>query len=263
MDDPRVLLHDLPLLTFVPADVRELVVNSFVPASLSFGSPIVREGEEANAFYVLVSGRARVIKTGQGGEEISLNVLRPGDSFGEMALLDRTARTATVRASSDVEVFRLDKSVFNALVERTPDIRKYLELHIRRRTLHNFFRLYSPFAHLPKNALSILLSALEPVVVQKGERVIRQGEDAGPLYIVEEGRLRVFAEENGRPRYLAYLRRSDIFGEMSGFKGVPRAATVEAVSLCRRLRLNPDTFLALLRGVTECQAQIEQRLAEC
>jgi HlyB family type I secretion system ABC transporter len=262
MDDSRALLHDLPLLTFLPTDVRELVVDSFVPASFAFGSPIVLEGDEADAFYVLVSGRARVIKAGQGGEEVSLNVLRPGDSFGEMALLDSTTRAATVRASSDVEVFRLDKSVFNALVESNPDIRKYLDLHIRRRTLHNFFRLYSPFAHLPKDALKILLSALEPVVVQKGERVIRQGEDAGPLYIVEEGRLRVFSEENGRPRYLAYLRRSDIFGEMSVFKGLPRAATVEAVSPCRLLRLSPDTFRALLRDFPEFKSQIEQRVAQ-
>jgi HlyB family type I secretion system ABC transporter len=262
VDESRALLHDLPLLAFLPQDVRNLVVDSFVPESFEFGSPIVREGEEADAFYVLVSGRARVIKAGQGGEEVSLNVLRPGDSFGEMALLDKTTRAATVRASNDVQVFRLDKPIFNALVESHPDIRKYLELHIRRRTLHNFFRLYSPFAHLPTDALSILLSELEPVIVQKGERVIRQGEDAGPLYVVEEGRLRVFTEENGRPRYLAYLRRSDIFGEISVFKGIPRTATVEAVSPCRLLRLKPDTFRKLLRDFPEFKAQIEQRVAQ-
>ena len=72
MDDSRALLHDLPLLTFLPTDVRELVVDSFVPASFAFGNPIVREGDEADAFYVLVSGRARVIKAGQGGEEVGL-----------------------------------------------------------------------------------------------------------------------------------------------------------------------------------------------
>ncbi|HYK40967.1 MAG TPA: cyclic nucleotide-binding domain-containing protein, partial [Thermoanaerobaculia bacterium] len=73
--DARAALHELPLLAFLPPDVRDLVVDSFVPESFEFGSAIVREGEEADAFYVLVSGRARVIKTGRGGEEISLNVL--------------------------------------------------------------------------------------------------------------------------------------------------------------------------------------------
>src|SRR5207244_5427515 len=91
-DGPRALLHDLPILKFLPPDARNLVVDSFVPESFAFGSPIVREGDEADAFYVLVSGRARVVKTGEGGEEIPLNVLRPGQSFGEMALLEKTTR---------------------------------------------------------------------------------------------------------------------------------------------------------------------------
>jgi HlyB family type I secretion system ABC transporter len=261
-DESRASLHDLPLLAFLPPAVRDLVVDSFVPESFEFGSPIVREGDKADAFYVLVSGRARVVKTGRGGEEISLNVLRPGDSFGEMALLDSTTRAATVRASSDVQVFRLDKSLFNALVESNPDIHKYLDLHIRHRSLHNFFRLYSPFAQLPADALSGLLEELEVVTAEKGERVIRQGDDPGPLYVVEEGRLRVYTEENGRARYLAYLRKSDVFGEMSVFKGIPRTATVEAVSPCRLLRLNPETFRKLLKESPDFKAQIEQRIAQ-
>ena len=129
---------------------------------------------------MLVSGRARVVKAGRGGEEISLNVLRPGDSFGEMALLDNTTRAATVRASSDVEVFRLDKSLFNALVETHPDIHKYLDLHIRHRSLQNFFRLYSPFARASvRTRLSALLEELEVVTAEKGELVVRQGDEPG------------------------------------------------------------------------------------
>jgi ATP-binding cassette subfamily B protein len=261
-NESRASLHDLPLLAFLPPAVRELVVDSFVPESFEFGSAIVSEGETADAFYVLISGRARVIKAGRGGEEISLNVLRPGDSFGEMALLDNTTRAATVRASSDVEVFRLDKSLFNALVESNPDIHKYLDLHIRHRSLQNFFRLYSPFAELAPDALSSLLDELEVVTAEKGERVIRQGDAPGPLYIVEEGRLRVYTEENGRPRYLAYLRKSDVFGEMSVFKGIPRTATVEAVSACRLLKLNPETFRRLLKESPDFKARIEKRIAQ-
>jgi HlyB family type I secretion system ABC transporter len=262
MNEPRTLLHELPMLTFLPPDARELVVDSFVQESFPFGTPIVREGEEADAFYVLFSGRARVVKAGEGGEEIALHVLRPGDSFGEMALLERTKRAATVRASSDVEVFRLDRSVFHALVEHNPDIHKYLELRVRHRSLDNFFHLYSAFARLPADALGALLKRLEPVQVGKGERVIRQGDVPGPLYVVEEGRLRVYTEENGRPHYLAYLRKGDFFGEMSVFRGAPRTATVEAVSDCRLLRLNQATFQELLKDFPAFKSQIEERIAQ-
>ena len=61
-DDNRSPLYDLPILTFLPEEVRKLIVDSFVPASFTFGQPIVREGEPADGFYVLVSGQARVVK---------------------------------------------------------------------------------------------------------------------------------------------------------------------------------------------------------
>jgi HlyB family type I secretion system ABC transporter len=259
--DQRQALHDLPILKFLPLDVRSLVVDSFEPVTFSFGAPIVREGEAADAFYFLASGRARVVKAGDHGEEIALNVLRPGDSFGEIGLLERTTRDATVRASSEVELYRLDKSIFDALVENNPEIRKYLELHARQRIFHNFFLVYRPFARLPADALELLLSELEPVTAQKGERIIRQGEEAGPLYVLEEGRVRVYTEDDGHRNYLAYLRKGDFFGEMSVFKHVPRTATVEAVSPCQMLRLNRDTYQKLLRDFPTFEAQIEERIA--
>ena len=100
-------LGRLPLLEFLPAPVRAEVARRFVRASYPFGAGIVRAGDPADALYVLVSGRARVVKRGDTGEEVPLNVLRAGDAFGEMALLEQTTRMATVRASSDVEALRL------------------------------------------------------------------------------------------------------------------------------------------------------------
>ena len=259
--DQQKTLHELPLLRFLPQDVRKLVVDSFEPMTLPFGSPIVREGEEADAFYVLSSGRARVVKAGDHGEEISLNVLRPGDSFGEMGLLEKTTRAATVRASSEVQLFRLDRSVFDALVENNPEIRKYLKLHSRHRSLQNFFQLYRPFARLPADALSVLLDELEPVTAEKGQRIVRQGDHSGPLYVVEEGRVRVYTEEDGHRNYVAYLRKGDVFGEISVFRKLPRSATVEAVSPCRLLRLNPETYQKLLRDFPTFESEIEERIS--
>src|SRR5438552_2109457 len=81
---------------------------------------IVAEGDAADGWYVLVSGRARVIKRADNGDEIPLNILRAGDSFGEVELLAGARRPATVRASSDVLALRLDRSAFAGLLERTP-----------------------------------------------------------------------------------------------------------------------------------------------
>lgn len=263
MDDVDSVAEKLPLLQFLPGETRQLVLDSFVPVSFSFGQPIVREGDEADAFFVLLSGQARVVKNSESGEEVSLNSIRPGDSFGEMGLLEDTARAATVRASTDVEALKLDRSVFRALLNTHPEIRQYFELQTKHRNLHNFFRLYSPFVELPVAALGIMLEELEPVSIQKGDMVIEQGTEPGPMYVVEEGRLRVFvATEEGQRKYLAYLRKGDFFGELSLFKGIPRTASVEAVSPCNLLMLRAETFQRLCREYPEFRKRIEERIAQ-
>ncbi|HEX9818687.1 MAG TPA: peptidase domain-containing ABC transporter [Methylomirabilota bacterium] len=255
-------LGKLPLLELLPSEMRARVAARFERVTYPFGAVIVREGDPADALYVLVSGRARVVKRGDTGEDVPLNVLRAGDAFGEMALLERTTRTATVRASSDVEALKLDRAAFEELVTAAPDLKKYLELQASHRRLHNFFRSYTAFARLPVDALATLLAELEVQLVEPGERVIRQGDRPGPMYVIEEGRLRVFVEEDGERHYIRYLRRGDFFGELSLFKGEPRSTTVEAVAPCRLLRLTEATFTRLLAGYPEFRAQLEERIAQ-
>ena len=81
------------------------------------------EGAPTDAFYVLVSGRARLVKQTANGDEIALDVLRAGDSFGEAELLEGAPRLSTVRASSDVLALRLDAADFRELAGAQPDIR--------------------------------------------------------------------------------------------------------------------------------------------
>ncbi|MDQ6888367.1 MAG: peptidase domain-containing ABC transporter [Gemmatimonadota bacterium] len=257
-------LRDLPLLQLLPPDVKELVIDSFVPASFTFGATIVREGEDADAFYVLVSGRARVVTTGENGEEVTLSVLRAIDSFGEMALLERTVRRATVRASGDVDVLRLDRSVFDALLRVRPEIRGYFELQIKHRHLGNFLRQYTPFATLAPEALQLMVRELETREAVAGETVIHEGDPPGSMYVVEEGHLRVYTEEQGvgRRHYLAYLRKGDFFGELSLFKNMPRSASVEAISPCRLLALTPKVFEALIATYPDFRQSLEQRVEQ-
>lgn len=258
----RASIDALPLLSFLSPELKPLVVASFEPRSFAFGESIVREGDPADAFYLLVDGRARVVKQGQDGREVALNALKPGDTFGEMALLAETRRTATVRATNDVRVLRLDRSVFEAIVTQYPEARVALELRLRHRTLHNFFRLYSAFARLPLPALELLLSDLETVEVAPGTVVIREGDPPGPMYVVEEGRLRVSRDEDGTTSDVGYFRKGDFFGEISLFQHVPRTATVEAVSACRLVQLGEATFQRLLAGQPEFRRQLQERMAQ-
>ena len=255
-------LADLSILKLLPEEARALVVNSFVPASFPFGSVIAREGDEADALYLLVSGRARVLKQGENGEEIPLDFLQAGDTFGEMGLLEGGRRTATVRASGEVLALRLDRSVFDALLRLHPEVRAYFELQLKHRKLQNFFRRFPAFARLPADAVvGIVLAELQPLTVEPGGWVVREGDPPGPLYLVEEGQLRVSRREAGRQRYLQRLGPGDYFGEISMFRGRPRAASVEALTTCRLLTLSEETFHRLLSDVPGFRAQIEEQIS--
>ena len=102
--DGTSVLAGLPLLAGLPAGVRELVERSFTTVELGFGEVLFRKGESPDAYYVVAAGSARVLGEGGDGEEVSLNVLRAGDAFGETALLEGTPRTATIRASSPLRL---------------------------------------------------------------------------------------------------------------------------------------------------------------
>jgi len=256
------LLSGLPAFALLPDEVRGLVAESFDAIDVPFGAAITREGEEADGFYVLANGSARVVKRTEQGEEVSLNTLVRGDAFGEAGLLDGTMRTATVRASSPAQVLRLHGSVFEALARRHPEVRTAFEAMGRIRTLSDFFRINVGFANLPNEALAQLVVGLERVEVPARTIVTREGDPPGPMFVVEEGRLRAFRTENGFERNLAYLRRGDFFAERSLFRGEPRSASVEAIDDCILLRLPPSLYEALLAEHPAFRARMEERIRE-
>ena len=262
MSEPGVL-DDLPILRFLPDDVRALVVRQFVAASFPFGGVIVSEGDATDALFVLVSGRARVIKRAENGDEIPLNTLRAGDSFGEVELLDGARRPATVRASSDVIALRLERAAFQSLVDRTPDIRTYLELQTKHRQLQGFFRGFPAFARLPAEAVvGIILAELEPCEVEAGAVIVRQGDPPGPMYLIDRGSFRVFRDDRGKRVYVASLGAGEYFGEMAALGGIPRNATVEAVTAGRLLTLGPETIKRLADALPEFRARLDERIAQ-
>jgi ATP-binding cassette subfamily B protein len=258
--EPAVL-DDLPLLRLLPDDARAQAVRRFEPVSYPFGGVLAVEGELLDGLYVIVSGRARVVKRSDHDDEIALSVLQSGDSFGETELLHDRPCHATLRASSDVLALRLDRASFDELVAAVPHIRTYLALQLKHGTLQQFFRDFPAFARLPQDVIvGVLLAELEPRVVAPGEAIVTVGEPSGPLYLIEEGRVRLMRTENGASVYLGSLGPGQYFGEVSALTGSPRTATVEAVTPCRLLALSPETVRRLADGLPEFRQRLEERI---
>ena len=226
-----------------------------------FGDVIVKQDDPADSFYVLTNGRARAVKIKPDGEEIPLGVLKPSDSFGEAALAEGGTRNATVRCSTAVDVLRIDRDDFLELVHRVPELKQYVETTGRNRALQSFLYQFSNFGRLPTTVLRSMIDKLEPITFEKGNLIIREGDDAGPLYIIEKGRARAFAGVDGRERNLAFYREGDFFGELSVLNGSPRAASVEAFSNCQLLSLEPKSVHDLRRRFPEFDKLLSERLA--
>ena len=256
------LLRRSSLFQFLPDEHFEQLRALLQEENYEFGDLLVRQGEPADSFYVLISGRARVVKADQNSNEIVLATLKPGDSFGESALSEGGTRTATVRCSTAVEALRLDSADFLQLAEQTPELKHHIEMTARYRSLHGFLYEFSNFGRLPVPALRSLVEKLTPVEVPKGDAIIREGDPPGAMFILQKGRARAFHSHNGTQQNLAFYRDGDFFGELSILNGSPRAASVEAFSDCRLLALEPDAVRDLKRHYPEFGKLMEERLAQ-
>ncbi len=226
-----------------------------------FGDVIVRQDDVADSFYILTSGRARALKIKTDGEEVPLGLLKPGDSFGEAALAEGGKRTATVRCSTAVEVLRITRNDFLQLVHQVPELKHYIEMLGRNRAVQSFLYQFSNFGRLPAPALRSMIDKLKPVGASKGSLIIREGDSAGPMYVIEKGRARAFTGANGRELNLAFYREGDFFGELSILNGAPRAASVEAFTDCQLLALEPRAVLDLRHRFPEFDKLLNERLA--
>jgi len=94
------------------ADTANAMEREVCPA----GSSIIRQGDEADKFYILYSGKADITKIVDGKETLLLSI-GPGDIFGELALLEDQPRAATVTATEDVELLTLSKEIFQKVVK--------------------------------------------------------------------------------------------------------------------------------------------------
>jgi CRP-like cAMP-binding protein/di/tricarboxylate transporter len=120
------------------------------------------------------------------------------------------------------------------------------------------------FSTLGRVELAKLAAYLEPVEVQTGREVFRQGEAGDSLYIVTEGALGVFvASGDGRSALrVSTLAPGDLFGEMALFTGEPRSATVLADRPSTVLQLPRERFLLLVRREPAISLTIVATLSE-
>jgi CRP/FNR family transcriptional regulator, cyclic AMP receptor protein len=106
------LLKSVPLFSDLDRKELERIAASMKERTFASGETVTSEGQSGVGFFVIESGEAKVTV---GGDE--RRRLGPGDYFGEVALLNESARTATITAESDLKCYGLTSWEFRPLVE--------------------------------------------------------------------------------------------------------------------------------------------------
>jgi CRP/FNR family transcriptional regulator, cyclic AMP receptor protein len=116
--DPSLdLIRGVPLFAEADESFLQRLAGEFMERTFAAGETIAEEGEAGRTFIVIERGEVTVTVHGQ-----EVGRLGPGDSFGEMALIDKSARSATVRADTEVHGYQLPVWSFRPLVESHPEM---------------------------------------------------------------------------------------------------------------------------------------------
>ena len=110
----------------LPDDVVDELLEDLEPVTFSLGETIVEEGEPGACAYLIYSGRVRVFRQ-LGGRPVTLATLASGDVFGEVSIVRDQPRIASVRASEDVVLLRIDRQDLDALLARHPQLKPYFD----------------------------------------------------------------------------------------------------------------------------------------
>lgn len=111
----RKIMAAVPILRPLTTEELEEVLSISRLLKVNRDATVIREGELGNSMYIIVSGRVRILKEVKLGEQKSIATLGAGEVFGEMALIDKYPRSASVVTLTNSVLYQVDLDRFNEL----------------------------------------------------------------------------------------------------------------------------------------------------
>jgi CRP/FNR family cyclic AMP-dependent transcriptional regulator len=120
--EKMMLIRQVPILADLDADDLEELAGIVEERRVDAGKELFHEGDAGDAVYLIVKGSVRVIVGGGDRPERTINELGPGQCIGEMAVLDASPRSATVRATDRVRTLRVPGEGFKRVMSERPEM---------------------------------------------------------------------------------------------------------------------------------------------
>ena len=183
------------------------VIHRMRKRSFSTGNDICTEGTTGDEFFVLAQGEADIIVKGE-----KVGSYKPGQSFGELALLYSCTRAATIKATSSCTCWAVDAATFRKVAIRSKQGAARGRL--------DFLKKVPLLQGLDSGTLQRVADALKRVEFAAGSKIVTEGEPGDDFYLIEDGEVKCTKRNGSEEQHLLTLKRGDYFGEMVSC-GVP------------------------------------------
>ena len=217
------------------------VIDAFEEKRYKAGEYVIKEGEKGDVVFLVDTGELDCEKTFKKGDPPTyLKTYKPGESFGELALLYNAPRAATIKAKTDCLLWALDRGTFNNIVK---------EAAVKKRERYeNSLKNVHILSTIDAYELGQICDAVKSEKVEKGDYIIKQNEIGDKFYILDEGEAyaaKVF-NEGEKEQIVKEYKSGDYFGELALLRDEPRAASVVAKTKCKLITLDRLAFKRLL-----------------
>src|SRR5882672_8806460 len=123
------VLRKHPIFCDLDAEALDQLCRYAKPATLKRGATIFSKGDPGNSLVAVISGTVKISIYSADGRAAILNLIGPGEIFGEIALLDRQPRSADAIANTNCELFIIDRREFIPFLQSQPTLAmKFIEL---------------------------------------------------------------------------------------------------------------------------------------
>mmetsp|Transcript_10775 Transcript_10775/g.25817 ORF Transcript_10775/g.25817 Transcript_10775/m.25817 type:complete len:517 (-) Transcript_10775:270-1820(-) len=167
------------LLAALDTKARDTVIMAVQKESIKRGQNVIVQGDDGDYFYILDSGGADVLIKQADGSELKVLEYKPGGSFGELALLHGEPRLATVRATADCVVWKMDRDTFRKIMMSTG------KQSMDERT--KFLNKVSILNDLSTFEKFKVAESMEVRHFADGEVIVKEGDDGNEFFIIESG----------------------------------------------------------------------------
>jgi CRP-like cAMP-binding protein len=255
-------LPAIPLFSFLDEDAFHIVLASLQLRRFVAGQKVIEEGQPGDSFFILAEGDVEVSR--KAGERIiKLARLHPGAVFGEMALVSKAPRTATVTAVEDCDLVELKRASLEHEAQRLASVTQALRDFTQDRFLTNLTATSAIFKPFPRSVRLEIIKKFQDLPVEPGDELIGEGEEGQGLYLVLKGNIDVTKKgPTGEMLKLAQLKEGDVFGEISLIQDKPTTASCTAATRGDLLFLPKRDFSALMTRHPELKGELAKITAD-